>query len=96
MLERAALFVALMLIVALGALADGDTPAPEFPWDKYGLTPSGNPACISALRGEWWPTYHENMLVREPHETARLPECSTANIASHLRRVREVYQELAG
>ena len=29
-----------------------------------------------------------------PAETARLLECSTANIAWHLRRIREVYHEL--
>lgn len=70
MLERAVLFAALMLIAGLAAMADGDTP--EFPWEKYGITPSDNPACIPAPRGEWWPAYHANMLVREPRQAARV------------------------
>ena len=36
-----------------------------WPWAKYGLAQSRNPACIPAARDGWWPAYHRGMLARE-------------------------------
>ena len=50
MTERATLPV-LVALACMAALAGDQTPAPEFPWEKWGLKPSDNPACVPAPRG---------------------------------------------
>jgi beta-glucosidase len=68
------LLLALLLCGAIGAAIADDTAATQtpFPWEKYGLTPSTNPACLPAPRGDWWPAYHTGMLKREPRESAKV------------------------
>lgn len=74
MLERIIVLAAAMLVMSAVAAAgaDGEEPTPPFPWEKYGLTPSENPACIPAPRGAWWPDYHTAMLARELRQAARV------------------------
>ena len=60
------------LLVSLTCALAGAEDEAAFPWEDWGMAPSENPACIPAPRGEWWPTYHANMLAREPIEDARV------------------------
>ncbi len=74
MFERVIIVPAVMLVMSAVAAvaADGEEPTPPFPWEKYGLTRSENPACIPAPRGTWWPDYHTAMLAHEPRQAARV------------------------
>ena len=58
-----------LLLCAVIALAEGETP---FPWEKYGLTPSTEPACVPTKRTDWADAYHLAMLKREPYQAARV------------------------
>ncbi len=60
-----------MLMLAAPALCEeppnpNAAATPEWPWAKYGLPPSTNPACIPVARVDWAAPYHSAMLKREP------------------------------
>ena len=65
------LLPALVIVIAWSLAAAGADEAP-FPWEKYGLTPSANPACIPTKRTDWADAYHLAMLKREPRENVKV------------------------
>ncbi len=60
-----------LVLTSAAALFAAEPPAP-FPYEKYGLTPSDNPACTPTRRTDWADAYHTAMLKREPRQGVKI------------------------
>jgi lysophospholipase L1-like esterase len=62
MLKPAIVLSSIMAAATLGAARAADGAAPAWPWAKYGIAPTTNPACIPTQRTDWALAYHNGML----------------------------------
>ena len=51
-----------MLAATIGESDAAAAGAAEWPWSKYGIAPTTNPACIPTPRTDWALNYHKGML----------------------------------